>query len=225
MSNVHIFAQQNSPGVAGEGTLVGARGTRDGIQFTAGWKEALVFEGRVFNACFAAMGATDVVELTSGKDLDQPDFGVSVPNGTALIPLEITICQKVALDTDNDDNWFLVMGDPDAAYANDGTVVSVTPDNNISDGGVTSVATVFENASGNITAPTATKIFICGKQEIHGLTTSGGPVSDLNLHWVADVPIILKGPAAFYGWGGGTDAPTFFGSVTWAEVPEARYTV
>ncbi len=224
MADGRVLAKQNSPSVK-EGGWVPARATRDGIPYTASWKEALVLEGRVFNAMFGAMGASDITELTAGSNLDQPDFGVSVPNGTALIPLEINIVCKVALDTDNDELWFVVIGDPDAACAGDGTVNAVTPNNNITSGGVSTVATVFEDASGDITDPTLTKILICGKQQSHGLTTSGGTVSDLNIHWVADVPIILKGPAAFYGFGGGNDTVTWLGSVTWAEVPEARFTV
>lgn len=225
MSNLTYVAKQTSPVVRAEGQSIPARATRDGIPFIANWKESLVLEGRVFNATFGAMAGTDIVELTAGKDLDQPDFGVSVPNGTALIPLEINIVAKTALDTDDDDVWFLVMADPDAAYAGDGTVVSVTPNNNITSGGVTSVATVFEDGSVDITDPTATKFFITGKSQMAGLTSNAGGECDMNIHWVCTTPIILKGPCAIYGWGGGVDAVTWAGSITWAEVPEARYTV
>lgn len=227
MSNQTFVAKQTSPVVRAEGQSIPARSTRDGIPFVTTWIESLVLEGRVFNAAFAAMGATDIVELTAASDLDRPDFCVSVPNGTALIPLEINIAAKVAFDTDNDDGWFIVMGDPDAAVdIASSTVVTVAPDNNITSGGVSSVATVFENANtADIVDPTATKFLIAGVSQQHGLTTAAGTVSDLTIKWKCTTPIILKGPCAIYGWGGGNDVITWAGNITWAEVPEARYTV
>ncbi len=225
MADSRVYAQQNNPALAAEGTWLAARADRTGIPFTTTWKEALVFEGRVFSAMFGEMGATDLTEITGGGTLQQADFCVSVPTGTALIPLEINIAAKVPFDTQDDDGWVVVIGDPDAAFDDTGTVVSVTANNNITDGGVTGVATVFENGSVNHTAPTATKILICGKSQQHGYTSGGGGVSDLNIHWVADVPIVLTGPAAFYGFAGGNDSVTFVASVTWAEVPVDRFTV
>lgn len=225
MSQIHVEAQQNSPRVAGEGTNVGVRGTRDGLMYTAGWKEALVLEGRVHTF---SVGTAEAGVLGGGAgtiiDQDQPEFGVSVPNGTALIPLEIWIGFGTDLNAIGEAAQAMVIADTALAYAGDGTVTSETPVNAISDGGVTSVATAFSAATADITDPTESRI-IAVKAWGYSILTAGAGVGSFNLHYVADVPQILMGPAAFYGYWGATGAATGWAVVTWAEVPEARYTV
>ena len=196
-----------------------------GEQFLADWKTQLVLEGRVWSAAFGEVGATDITELTAGSNLDQPDFGISVPSGTTLIPLYINIAAKVPLDADDADAFFLVAIDTAAAYAGDGTVVSVTPINAISgETAISSVATVFEDASADITDPTVTDILMAAQQQV-GMTTSGVALSNLNLIYDPAFPRLLTGPAAIYGYGGGTDTVTWVGTALWAEVPSTRYDV
>ena len=215
-------AQHTGVGQANQGEKVPIRATRDGIPFMHTWKDALLLEGCCFTAPFAAMGATDIVALTGGLDLDQPDFGISVPNGVALIPLKISIAAQFDGDAGADDGFIIIMADIDAAYADDGTVVAVTPEPCIRGSGLTSQATVFENASVNITAPTATKICLDVTQAQIGVS---GPC-ELKIDYEPEIPFIINGPAAIYGWvGGTTDAPTWVGTAMWAEVPESRYKI
>ena len=225
MADGRIIAQQNSPGVAAEGTWVAARGTRDGIQFSANWKEALVMEGRVHTFMVGAL-ETGIVGGGNGTviDADQPEFVVSVPDGTALIPLEIVIAFGTDLNATGEVAQALVIADTAAAYDGTGTVTTETPANLISSGGVTTVATAVSACTVNMTAPTES-ILIAAEAWGNYLLTSGSSSQRFSLHYVADVPHILKGPAAFYGYWGATGAATGWAKVTWAEVPEARYTV
>ncbi|KKN02714.1 hypothetical protein LCGC14_1114990 [marine sediment metagenome] len=230
MTQQHIFAQQNSPSVAGEGTSVGVRGTRDGIPFAASWKQALLFEGRCFHIDVGTLPADAVFTTVVGGgagtrlELEQPEFGVSVPNGTALIPLDIRIGTRADVVADADNMEILLIADTTAAFAADGTTVAVTPTNMITDGGVTTVATAFSEATVDITDPVVDMI-LAYKTLQSSLLTSGLAVASLELHYAPDTPPILKGPCAFYGYWGGVAAASGAAAVVWAEVPEARYTV
>lgn len=225
MTHKYIVADQNSPPVVSDGVDIKARGTRDAVQFIATWAQALMMEGRVFTAPFSAMGATDIVNLAGGKTLIQPDFCISVPTGTSLIPLRIVVSAQYDGDFDTDDAFILVMGDTDAAVAFTATdVTEITPMNHITTGGVTSVATVFENATGNITTPTATKIMLDVTQE----QKEAEGASEVRLDYEPEIPFIMAGPCAIYGYiGTGADGTgiVWSGTASWAEVPTGRYAV
>lgn len=227
MADFRLEASETNVASAAENAYRLVRGSHTGELFTADWQTALLLEGRVFSAAFGAMGATDITELTAGSDLDQPDFGISVPNGTTLIPLEIDMWAKVPLDADDSDAFLIVVADVAAAYAGDGTVVSVTPQAYNSKPGIASAATVFEDASGDITDPTTTAEILTAAQHQVGsmeATETGSVVSSLHATYRAGrLPRLLHGPAAIYGYGGGSDTVTWVGRAVWAEVPESRF--
>ena len=227
-TDLQVLARTTGAAQASDGQPVPVRADRSGIPFTATWKQSLLLEGRCFTAPFAAMGATDIVSLTTGLNLDQPDFCISVPNGTSIIPLKIVMDGQYDCDADADDAFFIVMVDVDSAYADDGTVTAVTPEPCITGSGLTSVCNVFEDASGDITAttgsdPVVTKVCLDVVQHQVGVATGPG---HLRLDYEPDVPMILDGPCAIYGYGGGsTDPPKWAGYAIWAEVPETRYKI
>lgn len=220
MANMDVFAQQTGVGTAAVGSLPGWRADRTGIGFTATWKQSLILEGKCFHAPFGAMGATDVVALTLGSDLDQPDFGVSMPNGYALIPLRFVMAVQHDADTAVDDQYLIIMADTGKAYDASGTVVSVTPVNMVTGLAETSIATAFEDGSGNITAPTGTLVCLDVAQQMIGVAQGAG---NLKLDYQPEVPPILCGPCAAYGWGGGVVPGSWAGFAEWAEVPESRF--
>lgn len=225
MADSRVFAQQNSPGNAAEGNWVAARADRTGIQFTANWKEALVLEGRVHTFMVGAV-ETGIVGGGNGTtiDADQPEFVVSVPSGTSLIPLEITIAFGTDLNAAGEVAQALVIADTAAAYDDTGTVTTETPVNLLSGGGVTTVATAVSACTVNMTAPTESHL-IAARAWGYSILTAGAGVGEFDLNYVAELPHILKGPAAFYGYWGATGAATGWAKVTWAEVPDARFTV
>ena len=66
------------------------QGTRDGAIFGMDWALARSFEGRVY----CANGGTVTTPITFGAgsiDSTEPDFFISVPDGTTIVPLEIRV--------------------------------------------------------------------------------------------------------------------------------------
>ncbi|KKN02713.1 hypothetical protein LCGC14_1114980 [marine sediment metagenome] len=232
MTQQHVLAQQNAPRVVGEGNTIEVRGTRDGVSFAASWKQALLLEGRMFHIDVGDLPADAVFTAVTGGgagtrlDLEQPEFGVSVPNQTALIPLDIRIGVRADVVADADNMEILLIADTSAAFAADGTSVAETPTNMITDGGVATVATAFSAATGDITDPVVSMI-LAYKTSQSSLLTAGLAVATLELAYMPEVPPIIKGPGAFYGYWGAVATLGALGAaaVIWAEVPEARYTV
>ena len=74
--------------VTGDGQFLAVRGSRDGAPIVMDWKLAMAMEGRVFHA-----GAgIDLTPITSAAfDQDQPDFWLSVPSGTTILPLRVEV--------------------------------------------------------------------------------------------------------------------------------------
>lgn len=221
-TDVKGVARQQGPVQSHDGAKLPIRTTRDGIAFTASWKESLLLEGRCFSAPFAAMGATDIVALDGAGDLDRPDFCISIPQGYSLIPLKIVMSQQADLDTAVDDAFAIIMVDVAAAMdVSTSTVVSVTPMPCITGSPLTSVCTVFEaSTTANITAPTATAITLDCMQKQSGHPSG---VCEVRLHYEPEVPFIIDGPAAIYGWCTAAKTPKWAGYAVWAEVPESRY--
>lgn len=210
------------------GGFIGNRSDRTGAQFTVGWKEALVMEGRVFQITVGTVAA-GIVGGGAGTviDLDQPEFGVSIAANMTLIPLEIYIAADTALDADDEVAQIQVVADESAAYAGDGTVTDEVALNNIRGDGVSSVATAFSAATADITDPVISRIIAAKSWSVMAMevTETGAAAIGMNLHYVADIPIFLRGPAAFYGYWGATGAATGVASVVWAEIPSSRINI
>lgn len=223
---------ETSPTLASNGNFRNMRVSNTGQLFSADWITDLVLEGRVFHMTVGTItGGGDVSLITGGGagttiDQDQPEFGVSVPAGTDLIPIAIKIGCQVDLDADGEEGNIVVAYDSGAAYAGDGTATSETPINALGDAGVTSVATAFSAATGDITDPTVDGILAYKTvQASHAGTAASQNAVSLDLDWEARFPFILRGPSAFYGYWGGTAAVVGIASVMWAEVPSGRYNV
>jgi hypothetical protein len=231
MAQNMIFAQQNAPGTSSEGNPVGARGTRDGIAFTATWKQALLLEGRLHQITVGTIAAGGDVTLIVGGgngttvDQDQPEFGISVPSGTSLIPVQIDIACQALEDANDEVANIIVYADTAAAYADDGTVTSETPVNLLDASGVTTVATAFSAATADITDPTVSRILAMESIAVTGAEAAGFAPVPIVMHYEPEAPHILTGPCAIYGHWGGTGAVSGVASVIWAEVPTARYTI
>ena len=100
----------------------------DGL-VTADWRQALIARGFGWNVTVGSL-STGVTGGGAGTvlDLDQPEFGISVPSGYTLIPHEFHIQVRPGLQTtDAHVTEILVAADRTAAYAGDGTVVAETP--------------------------------------------------------------------------------------------------
>lgn len=230
MTDLRYFAQMASPTVVADGgTGTVARGTRTGELYTVTWKQALLFEGRCFQMTVGSLtGGADIAMITGGGagttiDQDQPEFGVSVPAGTTLIPLEIHISCQVDMDADGEEGNIVVAYDTAAAVVG-GTSTPETPVNLLTGTGQASVATAFSATTADITDPTVSGILAF--KTIQGSdngVAANAVMTALTLDYEPETPIFLTGPAAFYGYWGGTAAVPGMASVIWAEVPSARF--
>jgi len=231
---MHLEARQASPGVSSDGTQPAWRGTRDGIGFVASWKEALLLEGRVWQITVGTMAAGgDATHIVGGGngttiDNDQPEFGVSVPVNTTLIPLRIDVACEALEDANDEVASILVIADNALAYANDGTVTTETPINLLdghSTGGVATTATCLSAATGDITDPTVSMIIAAESLAMTGAEAAGFSAVPLSMHYEPNIPHMIAGPCAFYGYWGGTGAVSGLAVATWAEVPSSRFTL
>ncbi|KKM72131.1 hypothetical protein LCGC14_1423580 [marine sediment metagenome] len=232
MADVRILANQVTPRVVAEGVPHDVRGTRDGIMFTANWKEALLMEGRVFQMTVGSLAAGgDISPITGGGNgtvinQDRPEFIVSVPSGTALIPLEVVVSVNGDVDADTEVIDIILTADTAAASATPGTATTETPVNMITSGGVAAAGSYFSAVNtADITDPTVSMILDSETLTLAAVSAAGALTYQLKMHYEPEVPPILIGPAALYGYWGGTAAATGVASVIWAEVPSTRYTL
>ncbi|MFA5378360.1 MAG: hypothetical protein WC455_21580 [Dehalococcoidia bacterium] len=219
---LHLYAGQKNPQNVAENGMSLARSTRDGSLITANWKMGLAMQGRVFYAKVGAL-STPVVGGGDGTviDLDQPEFGISIPSGTTLIPIRFAVqATTPLLATDADEIDILAAVDVDTATAFDGTWANtLTPENFITTGGVTTACTVKSVCSADTTDPVLTL-------ELDHVQVTGDVQSAASVLWTAprlqyepEVPPFIVGPASVFVYWGGTVAVNAFAQIVWAEIP------
>lgn len=190
------------------------------------WRHALVARGYGWNLTVGGFAAGSDTAITGGgngtiMDLDQPEFGISIPTGYTLIPLEFNIEVRPGLQTtDSHIQDILVAVDRTAAYAGDGTVTSKTPLNmrtNITSG---CPVTAFQAATADITDP------VLGLELIRAtkLTDVQGTAATVNMYELStfykpEYPPFIIGPAAVYGYWGGSIAVVGFAQLNFIVIP------
>lgn len=190
------------------------------------WLAALVLRGFGWHFDVGAF-STPIVGGGNGTvlDLDQPEFGVSVPTGYTLIPLRVDIAVAPGVQTtDAHETEILLAVDRAAKWAGDGTVVAETPTNLRTDLVGACPLTVFSAATVDITDPTL------GIELAHALRTenfgdaTGMELQELSLLYEPQRPPFLVGPCALYGYWGGDIAASGFANVDFLAIPSALLT-
>lgn len=95
MANIQIFKGVSSvTRESDDGSYMPARGTRDGVLFTADWYDALALEGRCFivNSGYASSPET----YAGAYDADTMDLAIDIPDGIIAIPLYIQVTFETA---------------------------------------------------------------------------------------------------------------------------------
>lgn len=198
-----------------------------GVLPTADWLQSLIIRGFGWHFAVGAFG----VGITGGGDgtvidLDQPEFGISVPDGWTMIPHDIRVTARPGLQTtDSHISDILLAVDRAAKWAGDGTVTTETPTNLITNRGSGCPLSAFSAATADITDPTlglelamATKL-----TDIQG-TAATVNLMDLVLHYEPRTPPLIVGPAALYGYWGGSIAVVGFASVNFLAIPTSLFT-
>lgn len=196
----------------------------DGALNTMEWRQARIWEGRGFHVSIGAF-STPITGGGAGTvfDQDQPEGVISVPTGTAILPIRIHVaCQVPLLATDADEAEILIAVDRLAASNASGstgtaeTVYNMRTDLAASGSNVTATSA---NTS-NITNPTLdlelAHEVITGDVQGTAATALWTP---LKLLYEPVAPPLIVGPAALYIYWGGTVATTGFAAVQWIEVP------
>lgn len=200
-----------------------------GELFTADWKTRLMRAGCVYRFDVGTIAAggepTPVVGGGDGTviDQDQPEFGVGVPAGYYLIPIDIKITGEVDMDADGEMAEAIVFLDLAANVPTDGTKTAVTPQN-VLDGGAAFGGSAFTAATADITDPTVSEIL--DFEHIQGSEngTASNLVSNrLKLDYRPDYPQAFAGPCSLYGCWGGTAAVNGIATIVFACVPATYF--
>lgn len=215
-------------GYDGGQTLQDFRSGPIGSMLGMDWLQMMVARGFGWHADFGSF-STGITGGGAGTiiDLDQPEAIISVPSGFVLCPLRLAgqVKPVTTTVTDANEDEILFAADRSAAYAGDGTVVAVTPTNMRSDLlGASCPATVKSTASADITDPVL-GIELARKVVTWTTQTAVGEVqTELSLVYEPLRPPFLIGPAAIYGYWGGTVALTGFAQADFLVFPSTLLT-
>ena len=219
MADLRYFSRQQ-PSTSGDGNAIGAWGLRDGSGVTAEQLAAFVMAGYGFHVSIGAF-STPITGGGAGTviDLDQPEGCISVPDGTAIIPIRMHVqCHVPLLATDADECEILIAVDRLAAAVDDGTKTAETIFNMRTDQPYNSNCTATSAYTADVTDPTlgielARKVITGDVQTAVG-TTWG----ELDLLYEPRFPPVIVGPAAVWVYWGGTVAVPGFAQLQWVEL-------
>jgi len=205
--------------------------SRRGELFTQDWIQAAILEGYGFIANVGAL-STPVVGGGAGTvvDLDQPEFGMIIPDGKTIIPIRLAIqLTTPLLATDADEVEALAFVDTTAATvaaALDGTWANtITPKNMriALTNRKSSTCTVKSVCSGDTTDPTESidlaHIQLTG--DVQGTAATALWTKNELLYEPKNPPLIV-GPASLFAYWGGTVATSAFMQFFWIELPSTQ---
>jgi len=194
-----------------------------GALLNADWRQAMIARGLGFHVDVGAF-STPITGGGAGTvlDLDQPEFGISVAAGYAIVPIRVDVNVLPGLQTtDSHETEILLAVDRAAAWAGDGTVTTETAVNMRSNAtGNPSGVSIFSAATADITDP------VLGYELAHRVlfTDLQGIATSLELHQLTCLyeplnPPILIGPCCLYGYWGGDIAATGFANIDFLAFP------
>lgn len=191
---------------------------------TADWQQSYISRGYGYHVDVGAF-STPIVGGGNGTvlDQDQPEFGLSVASGYTLVPIRFAVnCQVPLLAADSDEAEILIAVDRASAWAGDGTFTTETPLNMRTSATPTAVTglSCFSAATGNITNPAlghelAHEVIVGDVQGI----AANAMWNRLSLVYEPKFPPFIVGPAAVYGYWGGTVATTGFANLDFLVIP------
>lgn len=231
MSDMRYAVDVYGKGRGSSGTYRAISGTKDGSIFAADHRLAAVMDGRGFHVSIGAF-STPITGGGAGTvlDLDQPEGVISVPSGTAIMPIRIHVqCQVPLLATDADESEILIAVDRTAAWNADGTNTAETAFNMRTDNPRSSNCSCASAFTADMTATTGADP-VLGIELAHAVITGDVQGTPANALWTPLVslyepqtPPILVGPCALYVYWGGTVATTGFAQIQWLEFPSTDF--
>lgn len=212
-----------------EGADVFLRMMRDGSLVASNWKQAAIFQGLGFMVNVGAF-STPITGGGNGTiiDQDQPEFVVSVPNGTSIMPIRIEVsCLSPVLNLDSDEMEILIAVDQDTTGVTGATDTDETIYNMNTLCGRASACTATSATSGGISTEPVLDLELMHKIKVGDVAGSSTAQlwGELYGLYEPDAPPIINGPANLIGYFGGTVAVTGFAVVQWIEFPESYATI
>ncbi len=219
MSNMRVRVKQNTPTRFKDDSWVELRGLRDGSPIVMPWYQALVLEGRAYQATASGVAAEVVTAafVTTSRELF-----VDIPDGTAAIPLKV------------EGSFAVVDGTLVEAYAyvalslngTGGSDTEVTPRNLRVDSPNTSGANAGAAASSKVAVVAGTEIFLSTHAPVT-LDLGGKDLNQKLIDWsiglhdhapvlldAASINLVLHDP----------NVGTGRGDIAWAEFSESVFT-
>ncbi len=205
--------------------------SRRGELYGMDWIQAAILEGYGFMANIGSL-STPIVGGGAGTivDLDQPEFGMIIPDGKTIIPIRLAIqLTTPLLATDADECEALCFVDTTAATvaaALDGTWANtITPKNMriALTNKKSSTCTVKSVCSADTTDPTESIDLIHSVilGDVQG-TPANAFFTKHELLYEPKNPPYIVGPASLFAYWGGTVAVNGFMQFCWIEIPSTQ---
>lgn len=222
MAETLVVASRRNPTFAGEGAPHTLWGDRSGALVTTRQLQQLVAAGYGYHVTVGAF-TTPIVGGGNGTvfDAEQSELAISVPSGTAIVPIRIGIDLEVPADNDADVIESFIQVDRLAvSTASSSTGTAETAFNMRTDNPRSSLCTVISANTMDHNTPTIS-FELDHKQMIVDVVTAGITQGQHKLLYEPDFPPILVGPCALYCYFCGTSATSGFINAQWVELPEA----
>lgn len=222
MSNLQVVSRLDPVATLENGELPLWGSPLGGVVFSS-FRQAMIAAGYGFHATVG----TDTTPITGGGAgtalvIDMPELCISVPSGTAIMPLFIRVDCELPGDVDADVEEILIAVDRTAALLTNGTSTAEVAFNMRSDNPRASVCTVISAVNTAGVTPTPVHgIELARKQEVTNLVTSGITQGKFSLEYEPKRPPIIVGPAMLAVHFGGVTALAGFIQANWLELPSA----
>lgn len=197
------FVTRHNYATGAEGTTPAGRVNRQGSLVVVPQKMQWALEGRVFTSGHGS----ETTPLTAvAYDQDQPEFVLSVPTGTTVVPLNIRVHTEGSTGTAKEVIIWRVTNN-----IGDGTSTAATSAaTNHRMGGAPAAATPRHLYTANVT--------LTGYVEMWRDGTTIASIAPFTYDYSPEFPLVLIGPASLgLQFDGTTTQPTFFMTATWAE--------
>ena len=183
------------------------------------WKQRAILQGRGFHVDAGAF-STPIVGGGNGTvlDLDQPEAMISVPTGTSILPVRVSVQMQPGLaTTDLDENEILIGVDIAKASDDTGTMTTETALKMFMGQGTT-LCTSYSAFTANTTAPVV-GMELARKVETMDLqgTPANGWGHIVELVYAPEPMPVLVGPCCLLVYFGGTVAVSGFAQIEWLE--------
>lgn len=219
MTDLRVAVKQNTPTRHQDDSWVELRGLRDGAPIVLPWYQALVLEGRAYQA--SASGVQAVVVTKAFVNTVRELF-VDIPDGTAAIPLKVEASYGVVDGTLVEAYAFVSK----TLNGTGGADTEITPRNLRVDSPLSSGANAGAAATGKVNVITGTEVFLSTHAPVT-LDLGGLHLSQTLIDWsiglhdhapvlldAASINLVLHDP----------NVGTGRGDIVWAEFAESVFT-